>query len=326
MTMVAFCGSAVMMSEYCEAAVRWQTNMDRALSTAQSQDRPLLIEFTGSDWCPPCKHLRANVFPTEAFETYVRGQKLLLVELDFPRDPQKLTDEQKAHNEKWRLYYGVTSFPTIVVADAKGAPFGVVNGAAPAAPDYLDRLEAQVKHMAEVKSALAAAAKLSGIERATAEAEAIKYLPISWRMLHTDLVQDIISNDPEDTLGYARLRHETAVTEAQLRELDGIFSKFSGQGKPEQQDAAIELALSLLEDTKWAPVPRLLLNKFLCDSYAIKGDLDNTLKYMRAAVQSAPESNEARKLRPWLENMEKNFDAMKRHREEAAAGKPAAEQ
>lgn len=307
----------------CEAAAKWQTNMERVLHTAQNGDRTVLVEFTGSDWCPPCKHLRAQIFPTDDFAAFVRENKLLLVELDFPREAEKLSEEQKAHNEKWRQYYGVGSFPTVVVADSKGAPYGVVNGATPAAPEYLQRLSAELKRKADTRAALAAAAQLQGLERAQAEAAAIQYLPTTWRMLHKEVVQDIIDNDPEDSLGYKRLRVETEQTAQQMRELESRFAAFSGKVKPEEQDAPLEFALGLLEDPQWLPLPRFYINKFISDTYAIKGDFDNTLKYMKAAMEAAPGSDAARKLAPWVENLEKHLPEVKQKHAEAAAKRAA---
>lgn len=311
---IALCGAVVWLAEPCAAAANWQTNMDRVLNTAQAKGRTALVEFTGSDWCPPCIHLRTQVFPTDEFASFVRDKKLLLVELDFPRDASKLPAEQAAHNEKWRVYYDVNSFPSLLVVDGKGAPYGVVNGADKTAAEYLVRLERELNRKAEVEAKLAQAANLQGVERAAAEAEAIQYMPMEWRMLHEGVVQDIIANDPEDTLGYRRFREETALTKEQMQELNKVFSKYSGDMSDEAREASLKEALQLLEDDRWMPVPRLFLNKFISDTYALqRKDIDNVHKYLKAAVESAPESAEGKRLRPWLENLERNMDEIKAH-------------
>lgn len=310
--MMALCGAGVLVSVPCEAAAHWQTNMDRVMTTAQAKDRSILVEFTGSDWCPPCIHLRTQIFPTDEFTNYVRENKLLLVELDFPRDATKLTDAQKAHNSKWLEHYNVSSFPTLVVMDAKGAPFGVVNGADQVVADYLVRLDKELKRKAEVEAKLAQAKELEGQARAEALAEALSYMPVEWRMLHTEVVNDIIQNDPEDKLGYNRQRTETALTKDQMKELSAVFAKYSGRVDKESQDAALAEALALLEDEKWLPVPRLYINKYISDTYALQRvDIDNVHKYLKAAVESAPESAAAKKLRPWLENLEQHKEEIR---------------
>ena len=318
--MTVLCGAAALVSEQCAAAANWQTNMDRVLATAQAKGRTVLVEFTGSDWCPPCMHLRSQIFPTDAFAAYVREKKLLLVELDFPRDEKKLSAEQTAHNAKWMEYYGVSSFPTVLVVDGKGAPYGVVNGANQKPEEYLQRLNAELERKAATEAALAAAAKLQGVEKAQALANAIKYMPGSWRMLHKDVVQDIIDNDPEDTLGYKHQREEVALTQTQMQELSKIFSKYSGKMDRDSHQQALDEALQLVKDEKWMPIPRLYINKFISDSYALMGrDVNKVHEYLKAAIESAPQSEDARKLRPWLENLERHMAEGNKAKEEPSA-------
>lgn len=52
----------------CFAAEGWITDMDAAKKQAAEQKKDLMIEFTGSDWCPPCMQLRANVFSKPDFQ------------------------------------------------------------------------------------------------------------------------------------------------------------------------------------------------------------------------------------------------------------------
>jgi thiol:disulfide interchange protein len=40
----------------------WLTDFDLAQTQARSQNRKLLINFTGSDWCPPCIMLHRQIF------------------------------------------------------------------------------------------------------------------------------------------------------------------------------------------------------------------------------------------------------------------------
>jgi len=96
----------------------WLTDYDQALAVAKEQKRPVLINFTGSDWCSWCMKLSKEVFTQDAFINYAKGN-LVLLKLDFPRSlPQ--TPEEKAANEKKAREYGVNGFPTIVLVDANG--------------------------------------------------------------------------------------------------------------------------------------------------------------------------------------------------------------
>ena len=106
----------------CFAAEGWITDMDAAKKQAAEQKKDLMIEFTGSDWCPPCMQLRANVFSKPDFPTEAQ-KNFVLVELDYPRGKEQ-SKEMKAANEKLAQQYGVRGFPTVVFADASGKPFG----------------------------------------------------------------------------------------------------------------------------------------------------------------------------------------------------------
>jgi thioredoxin-related protein len=95
----------------------WLTNMEEAQKIAAEKDVPILINFTGSDWCSWCHKLRNEVFATEEFINYA-NENLVLLELDFPRKV-KQSKEVKDHNNKYLKMFGVRGFPTIIVVDSK---------------------------------------------------------------------------------------------------------------------------------------------------------------------------------------------------------------
>ena len=113
----------------CFAAEGWLTDMDAAKKEAAEQKKDLMIEFTGSDWCPPCMQLRANVFSKPDFQKEAQ-KNFVLLELDYPRSKEQ-SAEVKAANQKLAEQYGVTGFPTVVFADASGKPFGGFVGGRP---------------------------------------------------------------------------------------------------------------------------------------------------------------------------------------------------
>lgn len=289
-------------------ALQWQTKPDVALDKAAADGRTVLMEFTGSDWCPPCIHLRTKVFPTPEFESYAGEKNLVLIELDFPRDARKLTREQAAINESWRAKYDINSFPTILLLDGDGAPYVQLTGAAPNVEGYLSRLSAAMEKKASIEASLAAARQLSGIERARALAAVLDELPAAWRTLHRSALEDIIAHDAEDTLGYKRLITENQMMAAQKKELEALYDRHRGNTDISTMDAAVADAQKMLEREDLLPEIRLHLNKFLCDTYAMHGDLANTHKYMKAAIDAAPDSKAAAHLRPWLENLEKHMN------------------
>ena len=79
----------------------------------------ILVEFTGSDWCPPCKALKKTVFNSDTFKKYAKSS-LVLVELDFPRGKNLITKEQAAYNRTQAKKFSVRGYPTVILMDASG--------------------------------------------------------------------------------------------------------------------------------------------------------------------------------------------------------------
>ncbi len=97
---------------------KWITDYQQALDLAKELNRPVLVNFTGSDWCSWCIKLSKEVFTDEVFLKYAK-ENLVLVKLDFPKRI-KQTPEEKAANEKLAQQYEVTGFPTIVMLNPQG--------------------------------------------------------------------------------------------------------------------------------------------------------------------------------------------------------------
>ena len=131
----------------------WLTDLDAAKAQGVKENKPVLVDFTGSDWCPPCKSLHKVVFESPEFAA--AASRYVLVELDFPRNTPQ-TPELKAKNREWQQKYAVNSFPTILLLDAKsGEVFGRVGGfGGQTAKEYLAKL-ATYQNTPEGKASLA---------------------------------------------------------------------------------------------------------------------------------------------------------------------------
>jgi protein disulfide-isomerase len=100
------------------AEAQWTVDYDGALRRAAAEKKRILAAFTGSDWCPPCHKLAAEVFQTPEFRRWA-ARHFILVEFDFPRRTP-IEPAVKARNESFARLLGVTGFPTVVVLDADG--------------------------------------------------------------------------------------------------------------------------------------------------------------------------------------------------------------
>ena len=99
----------------------WLTDFDEAKKQAEKEDKAILMDFTGSDWCGWCIKLDKEVFSKKEFLDYAR-KNLVLVEVDFPRK-KEIPEATKKQNAKLAKKYKIEGFPTIVLTDAKGKKF-----------------------------------------------------------------------------------------------------------------------------------------------------------------------------------------------------------
>lgn len=104
-------------SQSFAAGSGWTDNYEAAKAQAKKENKVLLLNFTGSDWCGWCIKLHDEVFSKKAFKDYAK-EKLILVELDFPRGRQskKLQEQNKALQKE----HAVTGYPSIILVDADG--------------------------------------------------------------------------------------------------------------------------------------------------------------------------------------------------------------
>jgi thioredoxin-related protein len=96
----------------------WPTNFEAALSRAKAENKFVLAAFTGSDWCPWCQKLKAEVFDKPPFAV-AAGKRFVLINLDFPHE-KKLSDALKKQNETVQKRYGCYGYPTVLVLTADG--------------------------------------------------------------------------------------------------------------------------------------------------------------------------------------------------------------
>jgi thioredoxin-related protein len=110
--------TAVALTASAFAAEGWQTDLDKAIALAGKEKKSVLVEFTGSDWCPPCIAMRKNVFSKKEF-IEAASKKFVLVELDFPQKDKELAEKNQPLAEKFKI----EGFPTIVLLNSEGKEF-----------------------------------------------------------------------------------------------------------------------------------------------------------------------------------------------------------
>jgi protein disulfide-isomerase len=103
-----------------QAEAKWHTEIAKARRLAQAQGKPMLLDFTGSDWCGWCMKLDREIFASPEFNDHA-AKHLVLVKVDFPHR-RELPAGEREQNERLAAEFGVQGFPTLVVLDASGHP------------------------------------------------------------------------------------------------------------------------------------------------------------------------------------------------------------
>jgi thiol-disulfide isomerase/thioredoxin len=98
---------------YASAKPGWLVDLDEAYAISVKEKKPILANFTGSDWCGWCKKLDADVFSKPQFQEWAK-KNVVLLELDFPKRTQ-LPEKIRNQNAGMQQAMGITGYPTIWV-------------------------------------------------------------------------------------------------------------------------------------------------------------------------------------------------------------------
>lgn len=121
--LVAFFFIGISVSQAQE--LKWYTDVKEAITVSNKEKKPLLLFFTGSDWCGWCIRLQKEVLKTPEFNEWAK-ESVILVELDYPRGvPQ--SEEIKKQNNELQHAFGIQGFPTVYFAKATVDKDGKVN-------------------------------------------------------------------------------------------------------------------------------------------------------------------------------------------------------
>lgn len=104
-------------------AIVWQSNYDDAVKLAKKKKKPMLVFFTGSDWCGPCKLLHVDLFENKEFIEF-SNKNLILYKADFPRKVDGITPEQKLKNNELKNKFSIAGFPTVIIINSNDEVLG----------------------------------------------------------------------------------------------------------------------------------------------------------------------------------------------------------
>lgn len=105
-------------------AINWETDFEKASSTAKASGKYMLLDFSGSDWCGWCKRLEKEVFSQDAFKDFTE-KNLVCVLVDFPRAKEQ-SKELKQQNIDLARKHGIMGYPTIIILSPDGKTVGKI--------------------------------------------------------------------------------------------------------------------------------------------------------------------------------------------------------
>jgi thioredoxin-related protein len=131
--------SGLSLTAQADQTQEWLTDVPTALQKAKQENKILLLDFTGSDWCGWCVKLKNEVLDQPEFKEFAKTN-LVLVEVDFPHHKQLEPAQQEA-NKQLAQTYRVGGFPTIVLLNRESQALGKIEGYLPGGPrPFLEKI------------------------------------------------------------------------------------------------------------------------------------------------------------------------------------------
>ena len=276
-------------------------DFEKAKAQAAKEEKSILMEFTGSDWCPPCKALAKNVLTQDVFKTEM-PKNFVLLKIDSPRDKSKQTPEEIEQYKVLSAKYGIQGVPTIFLADAKGRPYyQTVGYSGDPADKYVANLKEQLGTLAKRDAAFAKAEKATGTEKAKLLAEGLSLVDDEMALkTYSEVVAEIIELDADNKAGL-KTKFDGLKNSVEFKsELEATMS--SNRGKPEDILAAIDKLIAEKKPTGAA----LQEAVFMKSSILFQTDKAKAKEMLLEAKELAPQSETGKRIDGILERFFKD--------------------
>lgn len=298
--------AALMALSMVAPALPEAPDMETALAQAVEQQKNIFIDFTGTDWCTACIHLRDKIVESPEFDK-AYGDAFILVSVDFPRTPKlvaAIPDEEKRRRENLLNSYRIEGLPGVVLMDSKGMPYEIIGGTRRTPQDYISLMEAGIQKREARDAAFKEAESLEGMAKAEALAKGLKVLPLACQDKYVKQIDEINAIDTQNTLGFKGMGTESQLRIKQFEELREIVAGFRGKLQPAELKDSILKMNDFLSRQDLMPEVRQEALSVRGDSYALLRDFDNMYKDYKAALEAAPETRAARRIRANVEHFE----------------------
>jgi thioredoxin-related protein len=212
----------------------WLVSFEKAKEQAAKEGKPILMEFTGSDWCPPCKALHKNVLVKDVFKKEM-PKHFVLLKLDNPKDKSKQTPEEIEQYKKLSKEYKITGVPSILLSDTGGKVFYRTSGyGGQAAKVWVDDMVAKTA----IPDALEDATGAKGLERAKLLDKALSLMGSTAAAQRKEDINEIITLDSKNKAGL-KAKYEGILTATEIK--DSLQAIMRDRGaKPDDMIAKVD--------------------------------------------------------------------------------------
>ena len=212
----------------------WLVSFEKAKEQAAKEGKPILMEFTGSDWCPPCKALHKNVLVKDVFKKEM-PKHFVLLKLDNPSDKGEQTLEEIDQYKKLSKEYKITGVPSILLSDTGGKVFYRTSGyGGQAAKVWVDEMVAKTA----IPDALEDANGAKGLERAKLLDKALSLMGSTAAAQRKEDINEIITLDSKNKAGL-KAKYEGILTATEIK--DSLQAIMRDRGaKPDDMIAKVD--------------------------------------------------------------------------------------
>lgn len=295
-----------------KATITWTSNYEEALTLAKTGNKPVVLFFTGTDWCGWCNKLEEEVFDTKEFAELV-GKKFIFVKLDFPLY-KSLPANINTQNKQLQKKFGVRSFPTLVMLDPTSEqPIGTTGYRPGGGKQYASHLERLANNFFAYKQ------KVTSLHSQKLSKPELRKLYEKSKEL--DLEQDTIyilniGMQSEDKNFFLTEKYRLLANEGQIHSKEAVALKQQLQNLDPNNDQHFQYEMAVIEfeafseemhkehyapDLAVAPLVHYI-NKFgstdkenlwrlemiISQVYLDKDKLSNALTHAQAAYDAAP--------------------------------------
>ena len=290
------------MSQAAEKTI-WTDDVKAAFAQAKAENKDVLIDFSGSDWCGWCIKLNEEVFDKSAFKEQA-PKDFVLVKLDFPRSKQ-LPEAIQKQNAAWAEKLNVQGFPTIVLLDADQRPYARTGYQEGGPTAYLESLKKLQQQRVERDKLLTQAASATGVEKAKLIDQALSSMdPSTVMSFYSDQVDAVIASDKDNAAGLKEKYEGYKAEWTKMQEMMSVQKKLEEQVVPLMEAGKHDEALTKLDgfvaQSKDNPDVAQLYTVFKAQVYLQQQNLDKAIEVFEQAVELSPESKVATQLKAAL--------------------------